>query len=159
MAIRVVTSELPKNLIQQWNFALEVDGFDVAYFTKADRPKAEFDEVEFNPAGSHRPEKAAGRLSFEDLNFERGVPAEGADEEVLAWMSEAIDFVRGEGLRTEDYMRDVGLVEYDRAGNVAQRWTLHGAWIKSFDGGELDGSSSDNVIETLTICYQFFTRS
>ena len=56
-----------------------------------------------------------------------------------------------------DYMRDVDIVRYDRAGNETRRWTLHGAWIKTLEYDELEGGNTDNTIEKLTLTFQYWT--
>jgi hypothetical protein len=54
-------------------------------------------------------------------------------------------------------MRDIDLVRYDRTGNETRRWTLHGAWIKVLEYDELEGANTDNTIEKLSICFQYWT--
>ena len=36
---------VPRNLYQNWQFAIEINGFDVALFQKSSLPKTEFEEV------------------------------------------------------------------------------------------------------------------
>ncbi len=57
-----------------------------------------------------------------------------------------------------EYMRDVDIVRYDRAGNETRRWTLHGAWVKVLEYDDLEGGNTDNSIEKLTICYQWWSQ-
>lgn len=148
----------PKSLQQKWQFGIEINGFDSAYFEKSDFPEVEFDEVEFNPAGSSFPQKAAGRASFSDITMEKGVPQEGTEDYILEWIKQCMDFRNAVGGTPVDYMKDVDLVKYDRMGNEIKRYRLYNAWIKSAKLGEGDGSSSDNDIETMTLCYQYFDR-
>jgi T4-like virus tail tube protein gp19. len=63
---------MPKSLYQNWQFAIEVNGFDVALFHKGQEPKTEFEEVAFAPAGSMFDQKVAGRVKFEDITLEKG---------------------------------------------------------------------------------------
>ena len=37
-------------------------------------------------------------------------------------------------------------------------WTLHGAWIKVLEYDDLEGGNTENSIEKLTICYQYWTQ-
>ena len=46
------SGNMPQSLYQNWQFAIEVNGFDVALFKKGQEPKTEFEEVAFAPAGS-----------------------------------------------------------------------------------------------------------
>lgn len=146
---------MPKHLRQKFRFGIQIAGFDAAYFTKIDRPKISFDEVEFNPAGSHRPEKLPGRMSFGDITFEKGVAATGADIAVLRWLSRQADFVSGRGGAPASILYDVTVFEGNRMNSVVSRYTLIGAFVKEYDGGELSGEDSDNIIESVTLSYQY----
>lgn len=46
------SGNMPKSLYQNWQFAIEGDGFDVALFQKGQEPTTEFEEVVFSPGGS-----------------------------------------------------------------------------------------------------------
>ena len=74
------SGNMPQSLYQNWQFAIEVNGFDVALFKKGQEPKTEFEEVAFAPAGSMFDQKVAGRVKFDDLVFEKGVLQDGSDE-------------------------------------------------------------------------------
>ncbi|CAM2066713.1 Phage tail protein [Sulfidibacter corallicola] len=148
---------MPKSLYQNWQFAIEINGFDVALFKKASLPKTEFDETTFSPGGSMFDQKVAGRAKFEDVNLEKGIFQDGSDEAARDWVKKIVDVNAGVSKLPSDYMRDVDLVQYDRTGSETRRWTLHGAWIKSLEYDELDGSSSENTLEKLVITYQYWT--
>lgn len=150
----------PQSLQQKWQFGVEIDGFDAAFFTQSDFPEFESEETEFNPAGSMFPQKAAGRISFSDVTMEKGIPQETTERGILAWIESCVDFLAAEGTGSfpSEYMKDVDLIKYDRAGEEIQRFRLHDAWVKTAKFGEGDGSSSDNEIETMTITYQYFTE-
>ena len=44
------------------------------------------------------------------------------------------------------------------AGQETRRWTLHGAWIKVLEYDDLEGGNTENSIEKLTICYQWWSQ-
>lgn len=154
MALTTVPA-IPKHLRQKYLFSVKVAGFRAAYFQKIDRPKVTYDEVEFNPAGSHRPEKLPGRMGFGDIVLEKGVSAEGADNEVFRWMTKQADFVSGQGSAPADMLRDVEIEEYNRLHVSVGKYILIGAFVKEYDGGELTGEDSDNVIDSITLSYQY----
>ena len=54
------SGNMPQSLYQNWQFAIEVNGFDVALFHKGQEPKTEFEEVAFAPGGSMFDQKVAG---------------------------------------------------------------------------------------------------
>ena len=39
---------------------------------------------------------------------------------------------------------------------MERRWTLYGAWPTKFVAGEWDNSSDENVIESVTLTYDYF---
>lgn len=148
---------MPQNLYQKWQFAIEVNGFDLALFSKGQEPKTEFEEVAFAPAGSMFDQKVAGRMKFEDITLEKGILADGSDEAARTWVKQQANANYGVGALPQEYMRDIDIVRYDRTGMETRRWTLHGAWVKSLEYDELEGASSDNTIEKISICYQFWS--
>ena len=149
---------MPESLYQNWQFAIEVNGFDVALFKKGQEPKTEFEEVAFAPAGSMFDQKVAGRMKFGDITLEKGVLADGSDEAARDWVRLQADVNYGVGALPQEYMRDIDIVRYDRSGNETRRWALHGAWVKSLEYDDLEGGSSENTIEKLTICYQYWSE-
>ena len=68
----MISGNMPKSLFQNWQFAIEVNGFDIALFRKGAEPKTEFEEVAFAPAGSMRDQKVAGRAKIDDIMLEKG---------------------------------------------------------------------------------------
>jgi phage tail-like protein len=152
----MIVGNMPESLYQNWQFAIEVNGFDVALFKKGQEPKTEFEEVAFAPAGSMYDQKVAGRMKFGDITLEKGVLADGSDEAARDWVRIQADVNSGVGALPEEYMRDIDIVRYDRAGNETRRWTLHGAWVKSLEYDDLEGGSSDNTIEKITLSFQYW---
>ena len=154
----MISGNTPKSLYQNWQFAIEVNDFDVALFRKGTEPKTEFEEVAFAPAGSMFDQKVAGRVKFDDITLEKDVLQDGADVAALDWIRELVDVNAATGDLPDDYMRDIDIVRYDRSGEETRRWTLHGAWVKVLEYDDLEGGNTDNPIEKLTICYQYWTK-
>lgn len=150
------SGNMPKSLYQNWQFAIEVNGFDVALFTKGQEPKTEFEEVVFAPAGSMFDQKVAGRVKFDDITLEKGILQDGSDISALVWLKQQVEVLTGVGGVPATYMRTVDIVRYNRMGIETRRWTLIGAWIKALEYDELEGGNTENTIEKLTICYQYW---
>jgi phage tail-like protein len=147
-----------KSLHQKWQFGVEIDGFDVAYFTKAALPDFEFDEVAFSPGGAIFDQKAAGRVKFNDVTLEMGTPQNDTQgEDFIDWFQQCVDVAQNAGAVPDDYMKDIDIVEYDRSGTEIRRWTLNGSFVKSGKLGDLEGGSSENTIRSCVIAYQYFT--
>ena len=156
----VNTDFLPANYAGKWNWAIVINGYEAARFMTGDRPKASFEIMEVNPGGTHRPVKQPGRLSFDDLTFEAGEISGDEAGDFVEWMEDCLSFADGDGQSVaEDAFRQVEIYEYDNGGNVLNQWKLYGAFISNYDGNDLDGSSSDVLTESITITYQYFTRS
>lgn len=148
----------PKSMHQKWQFGIEIEGFDAAYFTKSDLPEMEFDEVAFSPGGSIYDQKSAGRLKFNDITMESGEPQDGSGDAMLGWVNACVTILQNTGGLPDSYMKDIDIVQFDRTGKEIKRWRLHSSYIKSCKFGELEGGSSDVTIKTMTISYNYFTR-
>lgn len=153
------SGNMPKNIRQKWQFAIEINGFNAALFSKGKPPTTEFEESAFNPAGSMFPLKSPGRVKFEDIVLEKGRLADGADSAAIDWLTRQADLANGTGLQPDTFMRDVDFIEFNRAGEEMHRWTLHGAFIKKYEQDESEGGSSDGITEKLTLCYQYWTKA
>lgn len=144
--------------IQKWQFAVDFGtGIPVGLFTKSDTPSVEFEEVKFSPAGSAFDEKNAGRASFADVTMEQGISPSGASEDMYKWIQQCLSISDSETVSLGcDYKKDIDIIEYKRDKSENRRWKLANAWIKSIKHGEFEGGSSDLVIETITICYDYY---
>ena len=136
---------------QNHEFLVSVDGFDAAWFQKANVPELEIEVDEFNPAGSVRSTKFAGRMTVGDCTLEKGVPADKQDNAVWTWLTQATSTKRGEIGNPGDYKRDVEIRELDHVGNTMRTWLLKGAWVKQISWGDYEGESSEHMVETLTL--------
>jgi phage tail-like protein len=148
----------PRSLQQKWQFGVEIAGFDPRYFEKADFPAFEFDETKFGGAGSIWDQKLPGRVKFEDVKLSKAIPQDKTEDGLLEWLRGMVTVAAQTGGVPADFLRDVDLVKYDRAGKEIKRFRLYGAWPKSGKFGEGDGSSSDNDIEEMTLTYQYFDK-
>lgn len=148
-----VQPTFPGNPRQKWQFKIEIDGFDAAYFVESDIPKLEIESVEFNPAGSVRSTKFAGRAKYEDITMKKGMPSENADLTARNWFKKAVNTNTGVAGVPSDYKKDIEIVHIDKAGNAIDRWLLKGAWVRIIETEKGEGGSSDFVFETLTIAF------
>jgi phage tail-like protein len=146
----------PQSLYQNWQFAVEMNGFDAALFQKCSLPKTEVEEVTFAPAGSMFDQKVAGRVKFSDITLEKGILQDGSDEAARQWLTQVVNITAGMGGVPRLYMRDFDIVQYDRLGAETRRWHIHGAWIKACEYDDLEGGNTNHTIEKLTICIQYW---
>lgn len=76
------------------------------------------------------------------------------------------DFSGNQGAQTcintnkaKDKTRNIEIIMLDSSGNPLETWTLHGAWISSFNQSDLSYDSEDLATYTLTITYDWFQYS
>ena len=62
----------------------------------------------------------------------------------------------GLGLNDVEYKRNLDIVQQDRDGTTLRRWSLTGAWPVKFVAGDWDNEADENVIESVTLTYDFF---
>lgn len=147
----------PRVLHQSWQWGIEMDGFNASFFVKGNLPGVTFPKEKFKPAGSVWDTTHAGRPEFKDVKLEKGVPqGSAAEEDLMNWVRACITIAATYGGVPGDYQRDVDLVRYDRKGKETHRFRLHSAWPSVADFGEMDGGSSANTMETLTLTYNHF---
>ena len=106
-----------------------------------------------------------GKTKFAGLaNFEGGSievrDAIGADIEKILynWFKSTYDWTTGSMGYATDYKKEITVIEYSGDGQVSRTWKLKGCWISTFAGGELDYSSGDLKVITLTIQYDSAER-
>ena len=146
---------VPQNPHQQWQFSIELAGFNAAFFTEVDGQNFGNEENRFAPAGSLFDEKTAGRMVFDDLILRQGKSQVAGDNPIWAWQQQVADVNLGVGTFPSNYMRTVDVVEYDRTGNEIRRFRYFGAWPKKVTYGSYKGGSSETTIEELTLAFQF----
>jgi phage tail-like protein len=141
----------PGNPRQKHQFTVRVDGFDAAWFEEATIPAVELETDSFNPAGSVRATKFAGRATFEDASLKKGMPSDSSDMIAWNWLTTANNTEAGELGDPTVYKKDIEIVHVDRVGQPIQTWTLKGAWVKKIEWGDNSGASSEHVVETITL--------
>ncbi len=62
----------------------------------------------------------------------------------------------GLGLTDPDYKRELDVLQQDRDGKTLRRWSLYQAWPIKFVAGEWDNDSDENVMESVTLTYDYF---
>ena len=55
-----------------------------------------------------------------------------------------------------NYKRNIDIVQQDRDGTTLRRWSLSRAWPVKFVAGDWDNESDENVIESVTLTFDFF---
>jgi len=103
--------------------------------------------------GSLIPNKSPGRLTFTDVTLERGATT---DLDMFNWFSEVAATASRLGAIEPEFKRNLDIVQQDRDGGTLRRWSLNNAWPTKFVAGDWDNEADENVIESVTLTYDFF---
>lgn len=143
---------------KKFSFLVHIDFFFSAAFSKMSSLEAEVGDIKYSEGGSLIANKSAGRLDFKDVTLERG--ASTYDRDAMLWFAQvAAAPLLGPFTLEPNYKRNVTVSQLDRNGVPTKMWTLWNAWPKTFVAGEWDNNVDENVIEKLTLCYDYFTRT
>ncbi|MDC0714244.1 phage tail protein [Stigmatella sp. ncwal1] len=143
----------PRSFHKRFKFVVEIDSVASAGFQKCSELSVEVANVQYFEGGSLIPNKSPGRLTFSDVTLERGATQ---DHELFDWFQDVVHTASGLGLPDSLYKRNLDIVQQDRDGTTLRRWSLARAWPVKFVAGEWDNESDENVIESVTLTYDFF---
>ena len=143
----------PRSFHKRFKFLIEADQVNHAGFQKCSELSVEIANVQYFEGGSLIPNKSPGRMTFSDVTLERGATQ---DKDLFDWFSDVALTSSGIGLTDNDYKRNLDIVQQDRDGTTLRRWSLSGAWPTKFVAGEWDNESDENVIESVTLTYDWF---
>jgi phage tail-like protein len=143
----------PRSFHKKFKWICEIDGIGHAGFQKCSELSVEVANVQYFEGGSLIPNKSPGRLTFADVTLERGATQ---DRDLFYWFQDVAITSSGLGLTDVFYKRNLDIVQQDRDGTTLRRWTLSGAWPVKFVAGDWDNESDENVIESVTLTYDFF---
>jgi len=144
----------PRSFHHKANYLAEIEGVGSASFSSIGELSVEAATVTHWEGGKSTPHKAPGRLTFSDVDLQRGATK---DRDLYDWFLEVANAASGRGLADGAYKRSVDIVQLDRDGETLRRWTLFNAWPSKFVAGEWDNDSDDVVIESVTLVYDYFT--
>ena len=144
----------PRVFHKKFKFLVEADELQSAGFQKCSELSVEVASVDYYEGGALIPNKSPGRLKFADVTLERGATK---DHDLFDWFEQVADAAANAGLNEPRFKRNVDIVQQDRDGSTLRRWSLAGAWPVKFVAGAWDNESDENVIESVTLTYDFFT--
>ena len=143
----------PRSFHKRFKFIVQADDVTSSGFQKCSELSVEIAKVEYFEGGSLIPNKSPGRLTFSDVTLERGATQ---DRDLFSWFQDVAITSSGLGLADVNYKRNLDIVQQDRDGVTLRRWSLSRAWPVKFVAGEWDNESDENVIESVTLTYDFF---
>jgi len=150
----IVTGK-PRSFYKKFKFIVEIDGVSYAGFQTCSELSVEVAKVEQWEGGSLIPDKSPGRLTFSDITLERGATD---DQDLFLWMRDVASAAANAGLVDPRYKKNADIVQQDRDGSTLMRWRCKQAWPTKFMAGEWDNGTDENVIESVTLTYDYFER-
>ncbi len=142
-----------RSFYKKFKFVVEIDGVAYAGFQKCSALEAEIAVIEQNEGGTLIPDKSPGRVKFSDLTLDRGATD---DLDLFTWFKEVVDASANSGLKDPEYKRNLDIVQQDRDGSSLRRWRVTRAWPTKFSAGEWDNDADENVMESITLAYDYF---
>jgi phage tail-like protein len=143
----------PRSFHKKFKYLIEIDHLGHSGFQKCSELSVEVANVQYFEGGSLIPNKSPGRLTFADVTLERGATQ---DRDLFDWLQDVAVTSSGLGLANTAYKRNLDIVQQERDGTTLRRWSLSHAWPVKFVAGDWDNESDENVIESVTLTYDYF---
>lgn len=148
----------PVDLRHQYQFSVEVQGFETFLFSECDEPEEETETIEFNQAGTLHATRIPGRKKYGELVLRKGIRVDTPDRAAYDWSRQAGDPDAGTSEPASRIYRDVDILHLKPDGAVIERTTYKQAFVTKLKPGEKKGSSGEVQIEELTLAFQYPVR-
>jgi hypothetical protein len=135
-------------------FIMEIDGVPSFMIKTANRPKLESEVVELDHINLKR--KIKGKSNWTDITitlYDPIVPS-GA-QAVMEWIRTSHESITGRDGYADFYKKNIDFYMLGPVGDKVEQWKIVGAWISSAEFGDVDWSSNDPVMISLTITYDY----
>jgi phage tail-like protein len=145
--------------IKVFRFRIEIDDVVRAGFTECSGLERTTDVAEYREGGMNETaQKSAGLSKFSDIVLKRGQivnSQRGGDADFMEWAREVHDVAVGGN--AANYRRTLDIVQFNSLNQEVKRWTVTNAWPSRYKPfSDLNGTSSDNSIEELTLTHEGF---
>ena len=135
-------------------FIMEIDGIPSFMIKTANRPKLESEVVELDHINLKR--KIKGKSNWTDITitlYDPIVPS-GA-QAVMEWIRTSHESITGRDGYADFYKKNIDFYMLGPVGDKVENWKIIGAFIYSAEFGDVDWSSNDPVMISLTINYDY----
>ena len=130
--------------LQKFKFRVTIPGIPSQIgFQKVSGLSKEVNVVEYDESAFEYTHELPGKTKFGEVTMERGM---FSDSSMLDQMKV---------IQNPDYRTTMIVQLMDRFGNVQRTWKLAEAWISKWEGSDLDATSDDVAIETITVQYEY----
>ena len=132
--------------LQMFRFRVSMPGLPAGMgFQKVSGLSREIGVVEYDEGGYSHTHKLTGKEQGGEVTLEKGMFANADLEEIYK-----------RSLISPDYRTTVIIEHLDKFDKVARSWTLAEAWVSRWEGSELDATSEDVAIESITIQFEYY---
>ena len=132
--------------LQMFRFRVSIPGLPAGMgFQKVSGLTREIGVVEYDEGGYSHTHKLTGKEQGGEVTLEKGMFANTDLEEIYK-----------RSLNRPYYRTTVIIEQLDKFGKVARSWTLAEAWVSKWEGSELDATSEDVAIESITIQFEYY---
>ena len=132
--------------LQMFRFRVSIPGLPAGMgFQKVSGLTREIGVVEYDEGGYSHTHKLTGKEQGGEVTLEKGMFANTDLEDIYK-----------RSLNNPDYRTTVIIEQLDKFGKVARSWTLAEAWVSKWEGSELDATSEDVAIESITIQFEYY---
>ncbi len=142
MALRTIEADP----LQSFMFRVSIPGLPTGVgFQKVGGLSREVEVVEYLENMYDHTHKLPGRETVSDVTFERGMYAD--------------DYLQGiyEKVFNNNTVRNTVVIQVcDRFGKIRREFKCAEAWFSKYECADLDATSSDVIIETLTMTFEYF---
>ena len=132
--------------LQSFMFRVSIPGLPTGVgFQKVGGLSREVEVVEYLENMYDHAHKLPGRETVSDVTFERGMYAD--------------DYLQGiyEKVFNNNTVRNTVVIQIcDRFGKIRREFKCAEAWFSKYECADLDATSSDVIIETLTMAFEYF---
>lgn len=132
--------------LQSFMFRVSIPGLPTGVgFQKVGGLSREVEVVEYLENMYDHSHKLPGRETVSDVTFERGMYAD--------------DYLQGiyEKVFNNNMVRNTVVIQVcDRFGKIRREFKCAEAWFSKYECADLDATSSDVIIETLTMIFEYF---
>lgn len=132
--------------LQSFMFKVSIPGLPTGVgFQKVGGLSREVEVVEYFENMYDHAHKLPGRESVSEVTFERGMYAD--------------DYLQGlyENVFNNNTVRNTVVIQVcDRFGKIKREFKCAEAWFSKYECADLDATSSDVIIETLTMVFEYF---
>ena len=141
--------------LRKFRFILAISGIDAFTVKAATRPQVTFGETVIDFINTKR--YLSGKAEYGELSITLVDPiVPSASQKVMEWVRLNYEAATGRMGYAQFYKKDFNIKMLDPVGAVVQDWLIQGAWIKDFNGNELDYTNNDPADITLSVRFDQF---